>query len=372
MVYKAIPVVTALFGLTAYPQSPAHPGSTPSFASLSQQAEQARDAKRLDEALTLYHRALKLKPDWEDGLWNAGMIAYDGDKYDVCAPDFRRLAGLKPDLAPAWTMAGLCQYHLRDYDAALKSLLQVERLKFEENEELSRAARLHLALILTKIGNFEKAIVLLLELTRIQKKTPEVIVASGIAGLRRPWVPSEVPESSRDLVFKLGDAMAAAMEMDTKGAIQKFESALRDYPKEPNVHFRFGAFLMQQAPDRGIEEIKKTLELEPEHVPALVALATIYLKSEKPQLAREYAEKAVKSSPADFATHITLGRVRLETGDDAAAAAELESAVKLAPQSPEAHFSLAAAYAKLGRKADAAREREEFRRLRKLVDSDQP
>ena len=48
------------------------------------------------------------------------------------------------------------------------------------------------------------------------------------------------------------------------------------------------------------------------------------------------------------------------------------ASVKLAPASPEAHFSLAYAYAMLGRKDDAAREREEFQRLRKLLDSNQP
>src|SRR5450759_2327935 len=93
----------------------------PSFQTLSQQAEAARDAKQLDRALTLYQRALKLKPDWDEGLWNLGSIAYDLDRYSECAPAFRRLAGLKPDSAPAWTMSGLCQYKLRSYPDALLS-----------------------------------------------------------------------------------------------------------------------------------------------------------------------------------------------------------------------------------------------------------
>ena len=198
------------------------------------------------------------------------------------------------------------------------------------------------------------------------------MVACGIAGLRRPWIPPEVPESNRDMVFRLGDAMGAAMDLDAKGAIEKFEAVVRDYPKEPDIHFRFGAFLMQRDPDRGIQEIKKALDLDPAHIPALVSLATIYLKRDDQPTAREYAEKAVKLAPGDFATHVTLGRVLLEMGDSNGAARELELAVKLAPESPEARFNLASAYAKMGRKEDAAREREEFRRLRKLIDSNQP
>jgi tetratricopeptide (TPR) repeat protein len=353
-------------------QSPDNPRPAPLFESLSHQAQEARDAKRLDEALTLYKRALRLKPAWEDGWWNAGSIAYDLDNYTECASDFRRLAALKPDLAPAWTLKGLCEYRLRDYDAALKSLAQVQRLKFQENQELSRAARLHLALVLTKLGHFEEAIVLLFELTSTGGKTPETIAVAGIAGLRKPWIPPEVPESERDKVFKLGDAMATVMERDNKGAIAKFETAVRDYPKEPDMHYRFGALLMEEDPDRGIQEIKKTLDLEPAHIPALVALARIYLKRDEPQTALPYAEEAVKLSPGDFNTHVALGQALLATEDAEGAVRELELGIKLAPESPVAHYSLASAYAKMGHKADAAREREEFTRLRKSIDSNRP
>ena len=149
-------------------------------------------------------------------------------------------------------------------------------------------------------------------------------MAAGIAGLRKPWTPPEVPESERDKVFKLGDAMAAVMEQDSKEGLKKFDVVLRDYPKEPNVHFRCGAFLMQQDPERGIEEISKALELEPDHIPALVGLAAIYLKRDQAPAAREYAEKAVKLAPRDFAAHVILGRVLLEA-DDAAGAAGIRS-----------------------------------------------
>jgi tetratricopeptide (TPR) repeat protein len=350
-------------------QSAGERGQASVFEDIAHQAEVARDAKRLDEALTLYKRALELKPGWEDGWGNAGSIAYNLESYSECASDFRRLTVLKPDLVPAWTLKGLCEYQLRDYEAALKSLTEVQRLEFKEDPELARAARLHLALVLTKLGYSEKAIAWLYRLMILlgRKKTPEIVVAVGIAGLRKPWIPSEIPESERDKVLKLGDAMATFMtRRDTKDAFDKFEAALRDYPKEPDFHFRFGAFLLDQYPDRGIEEIKKTLDLEPGHIPALVALARIYLRRDEPQTALPYAEKAAKLSPLDAAAHVTLGQALLAAGDAAGAARELESSIRLAPGSAAAHYSLAQAYAKLGRKEDAAREREEFNRVREM------
>ena len=345
-------------------QSAGQAGSPSSFEELSHQAEQARDAKRLDEALILYKRGLELKPDWEDGWWNAGNVAYDLDNYTECAADFARLAALKPELGPAWTLEGLCEYHLRDYDAALKSLTRVQRLGFQENLELVRAARLHLALVLTKLGYFEKAIVVLFDLTADERKTPEIIAAAGIAGLRKRWIPPEVPESEQDKVFKLGDAMASVMESDHKAAAEKFELALRDYPREPEIHFRFGAFLVANHPERGVEEIKRALELQPDNVPAVVALAKVYLKRNDLQNALHYATKAVKLDAKDFGTHLTLGEVLLATGDTARAVKELELSAKLAPQNPEVHYNLGSAYGRMGRKADAMREREESERLR--------
>jgi tetratricopeptide (TPR) repeat protein len=340
--------------------------SPPTFQTLSRQADAARDAKQLDKAVTLYRQALKLNPAWEEGLWNLGSITYDLDQYAECAPAFRKLAALKADSAPAWTMAGLCEYKLRKYDDVLESLSHVASLKFQEPPELAQAARLHLALVLTKTGSFERAIAVLSEMIRAGGKAPDAIAVAGIAGLRRPWLPFEAPQDQQELVYKLGDAMTSAMEFDYKQAVTKFEALVQQYPSEPNVHFRFGAMLNAQDLDRGIEEIKRAVALAPDHVPALVGLSAIYLKREDTKAAQEYGTLAVKANPADFSAHIALGRAMLASEDAAAAATELEAAVKLAPNSPEARYSLASAYSRLGRKTDAARELTEFKRLQPL------
>jgi tetratricopeptide (TPR) repeat protein len=333
------------------------------FQSLSRQADAARDAHQLAKAIDLYKRALKLKPAWEEGWWNLGSVAYDLDQYDECAAAFRRLSVLKPDGAPGWTMLGLCEFNLHHYGPTVEALTHVEEMGFRENAELSHAARLRLALALIKIESYEKAIALLTELTRVDKKTPDIIVAAGVAGLRRPWTPSEVPDSDKELVYTLGDAMAAAMELDYKTAEQKFEQLVQAHPSDPSVHYRYGALLYNRNGDQGIDEIRKAVELAPRYLPALVSLSVIFLKREENQAAVEYGEKAVAAGPADFSTHLVLGRALLAADDPSRATRELEQSVKLAPGSPEARFSLGTAYARLGRKEDAAREQAEFKRL---------
>ena len=57
-----------LFVVCEAPQTEAQAHATaPNFATLSAKAQAARDADRLDEAVTLYRKALALKPSWAEG-----------------------------------------------------------------------------------------------------------------------------------------------------------------------------------------------------------------------------------------------------------------------------------------------------------------
>ncbi len=359
--------LAAPFLFVAFMMLPQAATSTPAFESLSHAAEQARDAGHLDDAVSLYKKALEANPSWLDGWWSLGSITYDRDDFAECAPSFLNLASLKPDSVPAWTMSGLCEYRLHNFPAALESLSHAERLGFEEPRELSRTARLHLALALVKTGYFEKAIVTLTNLTRFDRKAPDISVVAGIAGLREPWLPSEVPEPRKALVLKLGDAMTAAMEQDVKEALQKFEAVVKEFPDEPNVRFRFAGFLAMQYPDRGVEEMKTALKLDPHHVLALVGLTSMYLKRDEFAEALAYAERAVQAAPSNFSTHLLYGKVLLAMDAVPKALPELQEAAKLSPETPEAHYSLASAYTRLGRKQDAQREQTEFKRLTRLT-----
>src|ERR1035438_3802409 len=253
-------LVVALFaaGRASAAQTPPSPSP---FSTLSTQAQAARDANQLEKAVDLYKKALKLKPNWEEGLLSLGSIAYDLNQYRDCASAFGRFLELKPEGAPAWTMAGLCEYELHNYGLALDDFIRAEHFEFNENPELAHVGRVHFALTLIKDRNFEKAITILTDVTRKEKKaTPEIIAAAGIAGLRRPWLPAEVPESERELIFRVGDAMVTGMQQDYKVADQKFDEVLKAYPSEPNVHFRYGAMLYIQDSDRGFEELKRSEE----------------------------------------------------------------------------------------------------------------
>ncbi len=84
------------------PSSPrqAGPPAVSTFDRKSNQANAARQAGRLEEAIALYRDALRLKPEWTEGRWYLGTSYYELDRYAEAAAAFKRLLASEPRTAP--------------------------------------------------------------------------------------------------------------------------------------------------------------------------------------------------------------------------------------------------------------------------------
>ena len=111
-------------------------------------------------------------------------------------------------------------------------------------------------------------------------------------------------------------------------------------------------------------ELKNELNLQPDHLPALVSLSAELLKRGDASAALPYVERAVRLAPNNFAARTTHGRALVELNRLEEGIQDLRYAVQLEPGSAQAHYSLATAYARAGMKEEAARERAEFVRLK--------
>lgn len=353
------------------PAAPAAAAS-PEFTKLSKAADAAREANRVDESVQLYRRALKLRPGWGVGWWWLGTLLYDTDQYPACRDAFQKFVSVDANAGPGFAFLGLCEFQTKEYDKAVAHLEHARKLGLGDNKQFVNVALYHDAMLLTKYEQYEPAAKLLLELGRNMDCAPSIVEASGIAALRRPLLPSEVPADQKPLVVNLGRAFCLTGNRRGAEAQKYFEDAAAAYPQEPNVHYSFGSFLMSTDPDRGLAEYKKTLELDPKHLPTLVSIVFEYLKRGEPELALPYARSAVEYAPKSFATHASLGRALIETGDVEKGIKELEISVQMAPDSPQTRIALASAYAKVGRKEDAARERAEFLKLKKQAEAVAP
>ncbi len=342
-----------------------------SFEQVAREAAAEREANHLDRAVALYREGVAEKPDWAEGWWYLASIAYDRDRYSEAAGEFRRFVKLKPAVAAGWDFLGLCEFGAGDYGAALRSLTKAEEFDAPE-EQLARVAEFHRVLLLTRAGRFDEALGRATgAATRVQG-TEEWYVAAGLAGLRRPLLPGELRLGERPLVRGVGEAIWLQANQRADDALRAYEALAARYPDASGLHFLHGSCLLNTDVDRGLAELRKELEIKPDHVPALVVLCEQFLAKGNLDEAAMWGRRAVDVAPGDFAAHLSYGRVLAKQDRDEESVREFEGARGLAPGSPEIRFALASAYAKAGKPAEAAAERAEFLKLRKLRDDRLP
>lgn len=350
----------------APPKAPASATST-GFDALVAQATAARKAEHWEEAAALYAKAVKLKPAYVEGYWYQGTAYYSLQKFAECRDRFRDVTRLAPKNGAAYAFLGLCEFGVKEYDRALQHLLDSRDFGVGDTGDLGSVARYHAAILMTRIGQFEQALQTLGEFANEGNDGPRIIEAIGVATLRMPIFPEDVPADRHEMVVIAGRASYQMATRNTAAAGKAFEGLAIRYPETPNVHYAYGVFLLLEQPDKAIDEFKKELELQPAHPPSLMQIAFEYLKRGDAQAALPWARQAVAVAPQEFPAHKALGQALLETGDVDGAIKELEAGVKIAPESPSMHFTLARAYQKAGRLEEANKEREEFTRLDRIA-----
>jgi tetratricopeptide (TPR) repeat protein len=342
---------------------PAPANAEAEFEHFVKQGDEARLAERFDEAISLYGKALNIKPKWPEGWWYIGAIFYQKDLYAQARDAFQNLVALEPDRGPASAMLGLCLFQTGEYERAAVSLQRARTSGVNDNSELARVVRYHTALLYIRFEYFESAFDVLNEFVRFGQETAKVVEAFGLTLMRMPFLPNEIPADQREKVLVAGQAgyNMAARRLDQARAA--FDLLLARYPNDPNIHYAFGVYMLPQDADLALKEFKRELEISPNHYAAMTQMAFEYLKRDQFNDALPLAEKAVQLAPKLYAARNVLGRVLLELGQVDRSISELEEGVKLAPTSPEMHFALARAYTRAGRKEEAARERETFKKL---------
>jgi tetratricopeptide (TPR) repeat protein len=339
------------------------------FTRIVREAGAARDSGRIDESILLYEQAVRLRPSWVEGYWFLGTAFYEIDKYEEAKQAFARVVRLQPKHATAQGFKGLCEFQLKDYEGALNDLTRAADLGVTEPKDLVDAIAYHTAMTLTRLEKYEFALSTLQKFTRDGNDSPRVIEAFGMALLRIPMVPAELPADRREMVMMAGRGGYYHAARKPAAAKPAFEALVQRYPEAPNVHYAYGVYLLDEQPDRGIDELKQELKVSQDHIPSILQIAFEYLRRSDWDAARPWAQRAVELDPRDFTGRRALGQVLLETGSTAESIGQLETGVRLAPDSPSMRFMLARAYQRAGRQADADRERAEFLRLDRLVRS---
>lgn len=337
----------------------AHPSTQPKyFQQIAREADRARAADRLTDAVRLYREGVRLHPDWAEGWWSLGSIYYDQDRFPEAEPALARFIALTPKPGPALAFLALCEYETRDYDSAMQHFRSWALNRSPGTDALIAVANFHWALLLTRAGRFTQAMHLLTANAEAGSNNPALVEAMGLASLRITNVPEDYPPTMREPVWLAGEAaLALALSRHEQAANFANRLLLHD-DRLPNVHyFRGTLFLNSHQPAIALHEFERELEISPRHVPDLLQLAVLRQDNGQTDEAIELCRRALGIASDSFSAHNLLGRIFLETGRSQEGANEFETALRLAPENPYIRFNLARAYAALGRTEDAQRER---------------
>jgi tetratricopeptide (TPR) repeat protein len=333
------------------------------FDQLAREAEAARAAGRLADAVDLFRRGLARKPDWVEGRWSLATLLYDLDRHAEAAPEFARVIAARPTDGLAVALKALCDYKTKDYDASLTGLRKAHALGVP-NADVDQVAAFHAALLLNRSGNPDAAFEILKAFAEKGRDDPPVIEAFGLFMLRQARLPEDVAPGEREMI-RLAGRGGYHMARGRRTAIGRLalEELVSRYPSVPNVHYALGAYIAPDDPDGAVEEFRRELRATPDHYPSLLQLALIETQRGRAAEALPMAEQASALAPNVPAARLALGRALLDLGQTDRAVQELERGTALAPESPDLHFALARAYQRAGRAEEAERARQEFLRL---------
>ena len=270
-----------------------------------------------------------------------------------------------PENAYGWALLGLSEFETREYTRALDRLQQSMVLGLGDNRKMTSTVSYVIAILLTRSEKFDESMALLFTRVASGEDTAPLIEPLGLAALRLPFLPAEIPADRREMVQIAGAGALAVEAQHYEDADKLFNELEARYPDQPGVHFLIGAYLLRARPDDGIKELNREIEISPSHVPARIRLAEEYIKRQDVNQGISFAQEALKLEPTNGAAHMVLGEALVAKGDSDAGIRELEIAQDSLPDEARVRWDLFRAYTAAQRPEDAAREKGEIERLSK-------
>lgn len=341
-----------------------HRTSVPqSLDQLLQSAERAREENRNDEAIQLFRRALVDKPDSEEALWYLGSMLYEKEQFTEACEVLRSFLALRSDAGPGWALLGLSEFQLREYPRALQHLQRAMTAGIGDRKDLMQSVFYDVAILLTRLERYDDSLDMLQRMLASGAPDRTLVEPAGLAGLRLPYLPAEIPPDQRELVTLAGKAVIALQMQRQEEENTDFERLVTTYPDQPGVHFLRGASLAELHPNEAIAEFERELAISPSHAVARVRLAQQLVTAGEYDRALTLAQQAIQLDPKRASPHMMAGEALIAKGDTADGINELEIARRDDPSIGRVHWDLLRAYAASGRKDDASKEKNEIEKI---------
>lgn len=316
-------------------------------AALRAQALARLRTRRLNEAGLAAEAALRLFPDYPEGMATLASIRMLQNRNDDADALFRQATSAEN--APAEAFANHASLLARSgrEEEALRAALRAVQLK----PFLTEAQNLAGALLL-RFSQPENAATAFAAALRAEPGhlSARINLADLSRRLGRPAEAAEICRVGLTLhpgEFRLSVNLGAALQAsgDTDGALAAYEQAkaaatagnFGQAPEMPEIDNNIARIhLAAGRLDQAERHLRRAAAARPDDPAIAFNLASTLLNAGRPQEAEAPARLALAGAPRDFAAHMLLGRILADTGRAEQAEAPFIEALRLAPAGPTA------------------------------------
>jgi tetratricopeptide (TPR) repeat protein len=157
---------------------------------------------------------------------------------------------------------------------------------------------------------------------------------------------------------------------DTIAAIESLKRADEREPDRPLTLLALGlAYNNQKRFPEARERLARSLELQPDTIETLAALAEAEAGAGDPAAAESHATRALSKSASNPTANLIIGMVRMTQQRYPEARDALIAAADADPRSPKPDYQLSLVYARLGDEANAQRSVERYQQKRRAMEA---
>ena len=241
-----------------------------------QAAREAHAEGDLPRATAEYEKVLRARPEIAEVYSNLGVVYYLRGRYPDASAQFEDALKRKPDLFVSLLFSGMSQVRMRQYEKAVPRLEQALSQQPDSYEALYYLGVSH-----ARSGRDRRANTYLEKLVELNPEDIEALNELGRNYLQLSTASFKRQDRSAEgYLFFRTLAQLAESQGDTPQKIQRYyERSLEARPSYPSIRWELAQVLLRGNDSKGAAaRLSRQVELEPNHVPALLTLAGIHDK----------------------------------------------------------------------------------------------
>jgi tetratricopeptide (TPR) repeat protein len=256
------------------------------------------------EAITQFHRAIEIKPDYEEAYYNLANALVRQGKLDEAIDQYKKALEINPDFVAAHNNLGTALLNKGQLEQASEHYR-----KALDQDPANAETHNNLGYLLTKQGRtteaieeYRKAIELNPDRAEFYSNLGNLLVTQERTTEAVEQLQKAVELEPENAKVRYNLANMLFTQGQWRGAVENYQQALKQMPDSVRAHYQLGlAFQCLGESAAAITQFQKVLELDPNHVTAQNNLAWLLATSPDPSLrdgrkAVELAQPAVQLS----------------------------------------------------------------------------